>query len=274
VPPEVAEEIEAAARLLHRARYGIALTGAGLSKESGIPTFRGEGGLWTKHGEPPMNGYQIFMRDPESWWRRRLEQLDAPRDELGIAIAQAQPNAGHHAFVELERLGYLRTVVTQNVDNLHRAAGSERLLEIHGNRTLLRCVECEARWTPDRVPTDELPPRCDRCGGIIKSDTVMFGEPIPPSVLRRCFEAAERADVCLVAGTSVLVTPAADLPFMVLRNGGAVIEANTDETPLTRFSAAALRGPTGVLLPLLVAALKRLDETEPQTRGAGLVRRG
>src|SRR5207237_948370 len=104
---EQSEEIEAAARLLHRARYGMALTGAGLSKESGIPTFRGAGGLWTKHGEPPMNGYQIFLSDPAAWWRRRLEELDVPREELGIAIAKAQPNPGHNALVEMERLGYL-----------------------------------------------------------------------------------------------------------------------------------------------------------------------
>ncbi|HLZ69077.1 MAG TPA: Sir2 family NAD-dependent protein deacetylase [Dehalococcoidia bacterium] len=267
------EQILRAARLLHRARYAIALTGAGLSKESGIPTFRGEGGLWTRDGEPPMNGYQIFLRDPADHWRRRIDP-GASSNELGEAIERAQPNPGHVAFAELERLGYLRAVVTQNIDNLHRLAGSERLLEIHGNRTLLRCIGCEARYRPDQVPTDELPPRCDRCGGIIKSDTVMFGEPIPRSVLERCFDAAERADLCLVAGTSALVTPAADLPVTVWRSGGALIEVNTDETALTPYCAAVLSGPSGELLPRLVEAVNELERREPQTRGSGLERHG
>jgi NAD-dependent deacetylase len=263
-------QLSRAADLIHRARYVMALTGAGLSKESGIPTFRGEGGLWTRFGEPPMNGYQIFMRDPAAWWQNRLTQSSAPQDELGAAIARAEPNAGHYALATLERLGYLRTTVTQNVDNLHRVAGAERLLEIHGNRTLLRCIGCEARYSPDQVPTDELPPRCDRCGGVIKSDTVMFGEPIPREVLERCFAAAERADCILVVGTSALVTPAADLPVMVWRSGGAIVEVNVDETPLTPFAAAVLNGASGELLPRLVEAVQELEARQPDRRGTGL----
>lgn len=265
-------QIERAARLLHRSRHAMALTGAGLSKESGIPTFRGEGGLWTRNGEPPMNGFQLFMRDPEGWWQRRLAEGSEPFNELTAAIKAATPNPGHEALAELERLGYLRTVVTQNIDNLQRVAGSERLLEIHGNRTLLRCLGCETRYPLEKVPTDELPPRCDRCGGIIKSDTVMFGEPIPRQVLEDCFEAAGRADCILVVGTSALVTPAADLPVMVWRNGGAMIEVNVEETQLSRFCAAVLHGPSGELLPRLVAAVKRRDESAPDERGAGLRR--
>jgi NAD-dependent deacetylase len=269
-------EIHRAALLLHAASYPIALTGAGLSKESGIPTFRGAGGLWTRFGEPPMTGFQLFMRDPRAWWEERLKEnaASAPANELAAAIATAEPNPGHTALAELERLGYLRTTVTQNIDNLHRVAGSERLLEIHGNRTLLRCVGCHARYRPDAVPTDELPPRCDRCGGIIKSDTVMFGEPIPTGVLEDCFAAAERADCILVVGTSALVTPAADLPVMVWRNGGVIVEVNVEETPLTEVASAVLRGPSGELLPRLVDALKQLEETAPDQRGAGVRRSG
>ncbi len=265
-------EIERAATLLHRSRYAIALTGAGLSKESGIPTFRGEGGLWTRDGEPPMNGFQIFMRDPVKWWNQRLTETSTPTNELAIAIAAAEPNAGHLALAELERLGYLRTVVTQNIDNLHRRAGSERLLEIHGNRTLLRCVGCEARYRAEQVPTDELPPHCDRCGGVIKSDTVMFGEPIPRSVLEDCFDAAARADCMLVIGTSALVTPAADLPVEVWRSGGALIEINVDETALSRFCSATLTGRSGELLPRLLRAVQNRDATQPSERGVGASR--
>src|SRR5207247_2559835 len=128
-----------------RARYVIALTGAGLSVESGIPPFRGPGGLWTRHGEPPMDGYQRFLKDPRRAWEERLNPA-GPMRELWEALAAARPNPGHQALVELEELGVLKCTITQNVDNLHRTAGSERLLEIHGNATLIRCIECVARY--------------------------------------------------------------------------------------------------------------------------------
>jgi len=246
------------------ARRGAALI---FIDEAGGP---GGGGLWTRDGEPPMNGFQLFMGDPEDWWRRRLAEQSGPSNELAAAIVGAKPNPGHEALATLERLGYLGTTITQNVDNLHRAAGSERLLEIHGNRTLMRCLDCEGRFPTENIPTDELPPRCDRCGGIIKSDTVMFGEPIPRQVLEDCFEAATHADCILVAGTSALVTPAADLPVMVWRHGGALIEVNVDETPLTRFCAATLRGPSGELLPRVLEAVEARERTDPDERGAGL----
>src|SRR6266566_4652397 len=132
--------LDRAAECLRRARYAIALTGAGLSVESGIPPFRGPGGLWTKHGEPPMDGYQRFLKDPRRAWEERLNPA-GPMRELWEALAAARPNPGHTALAELEELGVLKCTITQNVDNLHRAAGSERLLEIHGNATLIRCFE-------------------------------------------------------------------------------------------------------------------------------------
>ncbi len=269
---EQAAELERAGRLLHQSRFAIALTGAGLSKESGVPTYRGEGGLWTRDGEPPLNGFQIFMQNPASWWEQRLAAATKPTNELALAIAAAEPNAGHNALVDLERGGYLRTVITQNIDDLHRRAGADRLLEIHGNRTMLRCIDCEARYTAGQVPTDELPPRCDRCGGIIKSDTVMFGEPIPKQVLEACYSAASRADCVLVVGTSALVTPAADLPLIVWRSGGVLIEVNVDATPLTRLGSATLRGRSGELLPLLASAVEKQQSEAPDERGRGVRR--
>lgn len=270
LPPYLEADIAEAARLLYRARYAIALTGAGLSKESGIPTFRGEGGLWTRNGEPPMNAYERFLMDPAAWWRERLDETGQKNNELAVAIAQARPNPGHLALVELERAGYLRCTITQNIDNLHVVAGNERLLEIHGNRTLLRCIECDARYRPEMVPTEELPPHCDRCGGIVKSDTVMFGEPIPRRVLRACFLEAERADLMLVIGTTALVSPAADLPAVVYRRGGVLIEVNVEPTVLTPYCAVSLRGPAGTLLPQLVEAVAEQAGREPQFRGVGL----
>src|SRR5262245_317723 len=194
-------DLEAAVDCLMRARYVIALTGAGLSVESGIPPFRGPGGLWTKYGEPPMNGYQRFLADPRKAWEERLSP-SGPMRELWAALTAAEPNPAHRALVELETMGLVRATITQNVDNLHRLAGSRRLLEIHGNATLIRCIACTARFEREAIDYAVLPPSCPRCDGLLKSDTVSFGEPIPPDVLAACSDVAERADCMIVAGTS------------------------------------------------------------------------
>jgi NAD-dependent deacetylase len=250
-----AEAIERAAEVLDRARYVVALVGAGLSRESGIPTFRGEGGLWTRFGEPPMNQYQRFLEDPRAWWLQRLAERRTP-SEFTEAIASARPNPGHLALADLERMDVLRHIITQNVDNLHQEAGSVAITEIHGNRTMLRCIECGRRETMRDVEEDDLPLACAVCGGMIKSDTVMFGEPIPPRALAECRRQALAADVMLVIGTSGTVYPAADYPVQVLNAGGALIESNVDDTPFTPYCEVVLRGPSGELLPRVVSALR------------------
>ncbi|HZR80136.1 MAG TPA: Sir2 family NAD-dependent protein deacetylase [Candidatus Binatia bacterium] len=247
----------AAARALVGARYAIGLTGAGLSVESGIPPFRGPGGLWTKHGEPPLNGYELFLADPKRAWEQRLNP-SGPMRELAERLEAARPNAGHKALVELEEMGLLRCLVTQNIDDLHRRAGQRELAEIHGNALLVRCTRCVSRWPRQEISLATLPPICDRCGGILKSDTVSFGEPIPPDVLDRCQEEAARADCILVAGTSATVYPAAALPFGVLERGGTVIEVNPHESELTPWAGIVLEGPAGTVLPQLVAAVRAL----------------
>ena len=170
---------DAAARIIGASDHVLALVGAGMSAESGIPTFRGTGGLWTKIGEPSMNGYQDLLRDPIVWWRNQLDpESDPARTEFREAIDAAEPNSGHYALVELERMGVLRMTITQNVDNLHTRAGSEKLIEIHGNRTKVRCIGCESRWPREAFDYQRLPPLCPDCGNLVKGDTVMFGEPI------------------------------------------------------------------------------------------------
>ncbi len=262
MPDELAQAIESAARLIVESTYVVALSGAGLSVESGIPTFRGEGGLWTRIGEPSMSGYQEFLADPSGWWRRQQDHEAGPeRSHFREAIESAEPNLGHYALAELERLGILRMTITQNVDDLHNRAGSRRLTEIHGNRTRVRCIDCEARWSRRQFELQDGRADCPECGGLVKGDTVMFGEPIPRSVLDTCFLETERCDCMIVVGTSATVYPAASFPEMVKGRGGLVIEANPNETPLSGIADVVLRSSTSESLPGLVeriSALKRV----------------
>jgi NAD-dependent deacetylase len=249
--------LDQAAEAVAQARYVIALTGAGMSVDSGIPPFRGPGGLWTKHGEPPMNGYQRFLADPATAWRERISP-SGPMAELWETLRRARPNAGHHALVELEELGVLRCLITQNVDDLHRAAGQRTVAEIHGNYTLIRCIECASRFAREAISLHELPPRCPRCQGILKSDTVSFGEPIPSDVLAQCFQETEGCDCMLVAGTSATVYPAAQFPLDVRQRGGQLIEVNLYESELTPYCTVSLRGSSATVLPQLVARVRQL----------------
>ena len=247
--------LAAAAGCLKRARYAIALTGAGLSVESGIPPFRGPGGLWTRFGEPPMDGFQRFLRDPRKAWEERLHP-QGPMAELWATLAAARPNPGHLALVELENLGLLKAVITQNVDNLHRLADTRCLLEVHGNATLIRCLTCAARFPRASIDIAALPPHCPHCGGLLKSDTVSFGEPIPADVLARCHEESERADCILVCGTSATVYPAAQFPISVYERGGDLIEVNPYDSEITPLARHVLRGAAGEVLPALLQFLR------------------
>lgn len=248
--------IERAADLIGASSHAVALVGAGLSAESGIPTFRGAGGLWTRVGEPSMNGYEQFLSDPIRWWEHQLSpEADPARTEFREAIDRAEPNAGHYALVSMEQLGVLKMTITQNVDNLHVRAGAVRLVEIHGNRTKVRCIGCEARWPREAFDYEDLPPLCPECGSLVKGDTVMFGEPIPPSVIDMCFRESAACDCMIVCGTSATVFPAASFPRMVKENGGTLIEVNPNPTPLSDMADVTLRGPTGELLPEVVKRL-------------------
>ncbi|MBI2723770.1 MAG: NAD-dependent protein deacylase [Chloroflexi bacterium] len=247
--------IDEVARVLTAARHAIAFTGAGISVESGIRPFRGAGGLWTEKGEPPMDGYQRFMLDPRKGWEEMLARRDGP-DDFGRALAAAAPNAAHVAIAELESLGVVRHVIAQNIDNLHIMAGTRSITEIHGNRTMARCIDCGRRTPMAEVDVSELPPWCRSCRGIVKSDVVSFGEPIPRDALESCYEQAMLSDCVLCVGTSAVVYPAAQFPEMIVEDGGVMIEVNPDETPLTRLAAIVLRGRAGEVLPRVVAAVR------------------
>ncbi len=255
-----AESIEQAAWFLINARYVMAMTGAGISVESGIPPFRGPGGLWTKYGEPPMNGYQRFLENPQAAWEERINPT-GPSAILRQTVAEATPNPGHDALVTLEKMDILRFLITQNIDNLHRRAGSRSLAEIHGNSTLTRCIQCTSRYPLEEMSLDILPPSCPKCNGMVKIDTVAFGEPIPPDVLAQCQQTTNRCDCMLVIGTSATVFPAAAFPMQVRESGGILIEVNPYESEITPLCAVSLRGPSGELLPQLVAAVLALRDT-------------
>jgi len=251
------EELERAARTVVAAKHVTALVGAGISVESGVPPFRGPGGLWTKYGEPAMDGYQKFMADPRAWWAERLAR-QSEESELMKGLEQARPNAAHHAMAELEKMGQLQHIITQNIDNLHQEAGSVAITEIHGNRLKLRCMSCNARYPLAELLTDEIPPRCPQCGGILKSDTVMFGEPIPQDALESCRAQALLTDCMLLVGTSAVVYPAADFPVVAHRRGALLVEINPMETPLSDLCHAVLRGPAGDVMPKLVERVRKL----------------
>jgi NAD-dependent deacetylase len=246
------DAIKEAAEIIKESNYVTCLTGAGISVESGIRPFRGPGGLWTEKGEPPMDGYRKFLQHPELYWMRRMQE----KNEFGISIHDSEPNPGHYALAELEEMNILKTLITQNIDNLHLDAGSKNVLEIHGNGRYLRCIDCHNKWHQDEFKVDTVPPRCPNCGGVIKTDTVMFGEPIPPKALDRCFEEAEKSDCMIVAGTSATVTPAANLPLIVRRNGGSLVEVNIRESHISNVCRINIFAPSGEALPVLVNSFK------------------
>ena len=244
--------------MIASADHLVAMVGAGLSVESGIPPYRGPGGLWTKNGGPPLLSYREFLEDPKEWWERRLRgetEAGNPIQEMKSAVDRSVPNPGHYSLVELERSGLLKSTMTQNVDNLHRLAGSSAVVEIHGNRTRLRCTGCVTRWNREEFSLAQLPPICPECGGTVKMDTVMFGEPIPADVLQECREQTALCDCMLLIGTSGTVKPAAQLPVIAKERGATLIEINPEETALSSTCDLVLRGRSGELLPLLTEVL-------------------
>lgn len=255
ISQDLERSMDRAAELILGAKHLVALTGAGVSVESGVRPFRGPGGLWTEYGEPPMDGYQRFLADPKREWERMINREGYVKG-LFEAFETAKPNPGHYALAELEQIGVLKYLITQNVDDFHRAAGNKNVAEIHGNFHLVRCIGCSSRYPQEEISLDALPPRCPKCGGIIKNDGVYFGEPIPEDVLRTCQEEVSRCDCMLLAGTSGFVYPAAGFPHMVKQRGGHLIEVDPYDTDLTYMVNVALRGKSGEILPLLVSRTK------------------
>jgi len=223
----------------------MALTGSGISAESGVPTFRdAQTGLWSRYDPQELATPRAFARDPELVWR-----WYAWRRAL---VEGARPNAGHRALADLERRAPAFSLVTQNVDGLHQEAGSANVVELHGNIRRSRCPVENVPVEPDG--TDHLQPLCPNCGSPLRPDVVWFGETLPVAELEAASEAARSCDVLLSVGTSGLVYPAASLPYEALDSGAVVVEVNPDRTPLSASADFSLRGSAGELLPRLVGA--------------------
>jgi NAD-dependent deacetylase len=274
--------IKKAAGDIIRSQYAVALTGAGMSTESGIPDFRGPEGIWTKNPDAERKAYETyttFLNDPAQYWVERLTQ-----PSLHGTLEGAEPNSGHKALAELEMMGLLKSVITQNIDGLHEKAGSKRVLEYHGNIYKLRCSSCGVRFRREEynleqmLQEDKLPPLCIRCNAPVKADVVHFTEPIPTDVSRESLEEAYKCDLMLICGTSAVVYPFASLPRIAREKGaeigrriepgstsnktGAVtiIEINAEPTPLTsgNVSNYLIQGKTAEILPRIIDCVKSL----------------
>ncbi len=245
------EAIASAARLLRRARYTVALTGAGMSTPSGIPDFRSPGsGLWEKADPLEVASLYAFRRQPRAFyvWIRPLARL----------LRDALPNPGHLALARLEGRGYLRAVITQNIDNLHQEAGSTEVLEVHGHLRSATCIDCY-RPRPGgallrQFLADTAVPRCPECGGVMKPDVVLFGEQLPVDVVNATLAHVACADLMLVAGSSLEVAPVSQLPIRIHRQGGRLIVVNLESTYVDDEADVVIHGDVATVLPRIARA--------------------
>lgn len=236
-----------AAELVARARNAVALTGAGISAESGIPTFRGEGGLWRQYDPVKVATLDRFLEDPEQYWLVARER--------GPAVLAARPNPGHLALAELEAAGHVSAVVTQNTDGLHQDAGSKRVIQLHGTGRTVQCLDCgvvESRGDVQARLAREMPPRCAVCGGgFMKPTVVFFGEAMPADAVAQAFELARAADLMLVVGSSLVVFPAAEIPLAATRAGVPLVIVNAEPTPYDELAEVVIHGRAGEVLPAI-----------------------
>jgi len=241
--------INKAAEIIFRSRLTLALTGAGISVDSGIPDFRSAGGLWSKYDPAEYATIHAFRQHPEKIWNML-------RDMDGL-IAQARPNPAHIGMGEMEKLGFLHCIITQNVDNLHQAGGATNVIEYHGNSSTLSCLGCGTRYKAEEKRGENIP-RCE-CRQVLKPDVVFFGEAIPAQALNRSFQLASSAEAVMIVGTSALVSPANTIPSIAKSHGAKLIEMNMERTHLTdTVTDVFIEGRAGETIPALVEELKRM----------------
>ncbi|MEI7661506.1 MAG: NAD-dependent deacylase [Bacteroidota bacterium] len=242
------DKITEAALILKKSRFTTAFTGAGISVESGIPPFRGAGGLWGKY-DPRILDINYFLSDPVGSW-------SVIKEIFYDFFDSAKPNQAHLTLARMEQEGLLGRIITQNIDNLHQEAGSEMIYEFHGNSKNLRCIHCNREYPAGTISLDHMPPTCRECGGILKPDFVFFGEAIPRLALAAAYEAASISDVFLIIGTTGEVMPANQIPVMAKENGATIIEVNPDPSNYTeRITDIFLRGKAAAMMGKLADCL-------------------
>lgn len=234
------------AKLILDLKDSVSLTGAGVSAESGIDTFRSKDGLWKKYDPTVYASIEVFKKDPSKYWTIRGDFI-RNYDEYN-------PNPGHYALAELEKMGLVRSVITQNIDGLHTKAGSKNVIEIHGSLRETYCLQCRKEYVAPNIP-EGIPPYCE-CGGVLKPNTVLFGESLPHEALDGAYSEAQACNLMLVIGTSAVVQPAASLPLIAKERGSKIIEVNIEKAfPVADYF---LQEKSGVALPKIISAIRRL----------------
>jgi NAD-dependent deacetylase len=258
------ENIKKAAKLLLNSKNAIVLTGAGISTESGIPDFRGEGGIWDKYKPEIYGNIQAFLKDPSKFWKMA--------EDIAPTLFNAEPNPGHYAIADLEKMNIVKAIITQNVDELHQKSGSIIVYEVHGSVNRFSCIGCRASYNKAQLlrklkKEKELPPGCNYCGAPLKPSVVLFGENLPNFEKYMSIDLAEKADVMLIAGSSLMVAPICDLPLFTLRKGGKIIIINDEPTYLDERAEIVVNNKTGVVLPLILEEIKKIQANfESKTR--------
>ena len=243
--------IQRAAKDILNSKKTIAFTGAGISVESGIPDFRSAGGLWEKFDPEEYADIHAFHTNPEKVWLMLKEMFSL--------IMTAKPNPAHLGLAELERMGYLSSVITQNVDGLHQLAGSRNVIEFHGTHRTLSCLKCSITLDGTSLKMEDLPPRCSRCSSLLKPDVVFFGEPIPWEAQTVSFKESKSCSAVLVIGPPAVVYPAASIPITAKERGAMIIEINREPTPLTNgISDYLILGSAGEIIPAIIEEVKRI----------------
>lgn len=236
----------------------LPFTGAGISTESGIPDFRGPNGVWTKT-DPARYTIQNYLADPAVRRERWLDRLHSP-------LEAAEPNAGHRALVDLERMGKVDVVVTQNIDGLHQLAGSRKVIELHGTTREATCLSCHVRLPVERVLSrveeGDTDPHCERCDGLLKTATISFGQAMVEEDVELSVAAARECDVCLAVGSTLAVWPAAGVPLAAAREGARLVIVNDGATELDMVASAIIRGRSGTVLSALVRAVRRAQQRQ------------
>ncbi len=256
---EEEEDIRKASKILMNSENAIILTGAGISTESGIPDFRGNSGIWEKYKPQIYGNIQSFLKDPSKFWKLA--------EEIAPTLFTAVPNPGHFALAELEKMKIIKAIITQNIDELHQKAGAIIVYEVHGNINRFTCLGCRASYTKRQVLNKlkrrkTSPPSCDYCGAPLKPSVVLFGEPLPNFEKFMSIDLAKKADVMLIAGSSLTVAPVCDLPILTLNGGGKLIIVNDQPTYLDDKAEITINNKTGLILPLIVEEIKKIKQDQ------------